>query len=191
MIRHDQILEDKVIGLIRQIEQAKKSPIIIQPTADEEIRKFENLHNLILPMEVKKWLQKCNGASVGPGGLYSLFSKTDDDCSINWYFEEYPEWKQNGWLPISDDGCGNIYLVAMSLIIPSTQTHPAFFLDQADDTPSYIVASGLWTFLFFLLENEILHCKGDESYWPFDKAMVLAVDPHIIECKQIPLPWDT
>jgi cell wall assembly regulator SMI1 len=191
MIKHDQMIEDRVIGLIRQIALVGKGPISIEGTTNQEIRKFEKIHNLTLPPEVREWFLRCNGANVGPGGFYSLFSTDREDCSVDWYLREYPEWEKNGWIPITDDGCGDLYILATSIIIPSTNTHPVFFLDQADDSPSYVVASGLWRFLLFMLENEILGGKGEDAYWPFDKTKVLAVDPHIIECQKFPLPWET
>lgn len=163
---------------------------------DDEIRRFESLHNITLPSEVKAWFQSWSAASVssigymGFSGFNTLFSVEEDDCSVDWYFKMYPEWKEKGWIPITDDGCGDLYILTTSVVIPSAGTHPVFFLDQSGDNPAYVTASGLWKFLFFLLENEVRIQSGDASYWPFDERKVTANDPCIVECREIPLPWE-
>ena len=74
-----------------------------------------------------------------------------------------------------------------------------------------MVASGLWTFLRFLFEDEISgknfmmkpeyyadellydvdELKG-EHYWPFDKGKVLEEDPGLAHyAGKVPFPWDT
>jgi cell wall assembly regulator SMI1 len=186
------MIEDKVIELIHQVEPLGKQPVTIVPATDEEIDQFEHDYKFTLPVEVKAWLRRCNGAAVSPGGLYSLYSDENDACSIDWHLKEFPDWKQRGWIPIAGDGCSNLYILTTAIVIPSTKTHPVFFLDQADfDKPDYVVASGLWKFLFFLLEDEILTERGKDTYWPFDKRMVITGDPQIVECRKIPLPWET
>jgi cell wall assembly regulator SMI1 len=186
------MIEDKVIELLGQIQLLGKQPTTIVPATDKEIKAFELVHKLTLPAEVKTWFQRCNGADVYPPvRLNSLFSNDDNVCSIDWYFKEYPEWKQRGWIPIADDGCGDLYILTTAIVIPSIKTNPVFFLDQADfDKPNYVVASGLWKFLFLFLEDEILNHQGEDTYWPFDKRKVITTDPQILECRKIPLPWE-
>jgi len=183
------MIEDKVIELLHQVKPIGNQPAVIEPATDEEIKTFELAHKLILPAEVKSWFQRCNGISLNPGGLYRLFSKEDDVCSIDWYFKEYPEWKERSWIPIANDGCGNLYILTTAIVIPSARTHPVFFLDQADfDKPDYVVASGLWKFLFFFLEHAILTQRSEDTYWPFGKRKVITGDPQIVECRTIPQP---
>ncbi|HEX3628443.1 MAG TPA: SMI1/KNR4 family protein [Verrucomicrobiae bacterium] len=183
-------IEDKVLELVNNLSDFKGERVAAAPATDEQIIKFERIHELKLPCEIRELLKCYNGISLGPSTFYPLFSKSKDDCSMDWYLRERPEWSKKGWMPIADDGCGDVFILATSLLIPSTGTHPVFFLDQAEDAPTYVVASGVWRFLFFFLENERFYQRKQLSYWPFDKEKVVAIDPKIVECKGIPLPWE-
>ncbi len=184
------MIEDKVIKFLKQVKPLGDKPIELKPASEEDIKRFEGAHEFELPTEVKTWLRRCNGADTNPGGLVSLFS-THETVSLDWYFKEYPEWKSKGWIPLANDGCGDIYILLSKQIAPVSGTHPVCFLDQADfNSPAYFVASGLWRFLYFLLENEILNERGIPTYWPFNKASVLKLDPNLAECRDFPLPWE-
>jgi hypothetical protein len=40
---------------------------------------------------------------------------------------------------MAGDGSGDLYVIASGVLIPSTGTHPVFFLDQSDFTkPDYV-----------------------------------------------------
>lgn len=185
------MIERQVKEWILKVKPLDDQPVLIMPATNEELENFERFHDFVLPSEVKSWLRQCNGASINPGGFYSLFGKDDDDVSIDWHLNEFPDWKRRGWIPIAGDGCGDVYILDSSIFIPSTGTHPVFFLDQADyDMPNYVVASGLWKFLFFILENEIRRQQGLDAYWPFEKVKVVVKDPQIVECPGIPMPWE-
>ncbi len=184
------MIEDNVIDLIQKVRSLDDGPVQITPASEAEMDAFERVHGFRLPGEVRAWFRRCNGASVCPGGLDSLFSR-EGEISLDWHFKQYPHWKSRGWIPIASDACGDLYIVAKAIEIRTTGTHPVFFLDQADFTrPDYVVASGLWKFLFFLLEDELLREQGKTCYWPFDSERVLAVDPAIRECRGAPLPWE-
>jgi hypothetical protein len=183
------LIEDDVFQLIDKISRLTWRQITITPASSDEINRFEKLHKFALPGELKAWFERCNGIGLGPGGIYSLFSKKSGECSIDWYFREYPKWKEQGRIPITDDGCGDVYVLATSIVIPSVKTHPVLFWDQADENPTYVVASGLWRFLAFFLEDELLYQEKQQSYWPFSKDKVVAADPEIVDCKEIALPW--
>lgn len=184
-------LEHAVVKLSRDITKIAHGSSFSRAATVGEISRFQKCHNTTLPFEAKRWFGWHNGANLSIGGLYSLFSSGRDDCSINWYLNEFPEWKKKGWLPIANDGCGDLYILVASITISGTETHPIVFLDQSDDYPSYLVASGLWQFLLFFFEKEILIQREQSSYWPFDKERVISLDPKILECKEIPLPWET
>ena len=186
------MIVNDVMNLLRAVKPIGSGPITIEPASEDDIQRFERLHSFVMPNEAKNWFRRSNGANVNPGGLYSLFPKKYEGVCIDWYFRRYPEWKSHGWIPIANDGCGDIYILANAITIPTTGTHPVFFLDQSDfSKPDYAVASGLWKFLFFLLEDEILSQKGEEGYWPFNSEKVLAADPALAECGEIPMPWQT
>jgi hypothetical protein len=183
-------LELEVMRLLRVVRPLGDGPVRAAPVSADDTLRFERKYDLDLPAELKAWLRRCDGAAVNPGGIYPLFSRSSEEVSIDWYLTSYPEWRARGWLPVASDGCGDVYVLATSLGAPHG-THPVFFLDQADwETPAYLVASGLWRFLFLLLKSEVLHANGERVYWPFDREAVLAEDPDLASCRGIPLPWD-
>ncbi len=184
------MIEDDVMQLVQQVRPLGDHAVEIVPATEDQLNSFERDHRLTLPPELKAWFRRCNGADVNPGGLDSLFPREHVVC-LDWHFKQYPQWKKKGWFPLGSDGCGDVYILTSQIIIPSTGTHPVFFLDQADfEQPQYAIASGLWKFLYFLLENEIRSDAGRERYWPWNKEAVLAVDPHLAECRGVPLPWE-
>jgi len=102
------------------------------------------------------------------------------------YWELFPEWRQNGWVPVAGDGCGNYY------VLMSNEKHgensPVIFVDtlSESDSGAYVVASSLFHFLRFYLEADI-----DRTGWPFDEAYVVGRDPAIMNFHDFELPWAT
>jgi len=183
------MIEDQVMELLHRVRSLDRRPVQITPATDEDLQRFEQIHGIRLPKELKSWFRRCDGANVNPGGLESLFPK-NQPISLDWHFRQYPAWKERGWFPVASDGCGDLYVMTARTIIPSTGTHPVCFLDQSDFTkPRYAVASGVWKFLYLLLQTEVLRDEEREDYWPFSKEFVLAADPALAECKDVPLPW--
>lgn len=184
------MIEDDVMRLLREVKPLGGKPVEIVAATEKEIHAFEEAHRLQLPNELKAWFRRCNGLNVNPGGLESLFTK-EGVGGLDWYFKQYPHWKAGGWFPIGGDGNGDLYILNAGITIPSTKTHPVCFLDQQDFSYlSYAMASGLWKFLYCLLKSEILREQGQEFLWPFDQKTALAIDPNLIECVSIPLPWE-
>lgn len=112
-------------------------------------------------------------------------------------YEHYPEWKDKGWIAIAGDGCGDTYVLDTQNTAGAT--HPIYFIDHEtyEGEADYVVASGLWPFLRFLLLNDLrgqdaFHDGGKhESYWPFNAERVLAEDPALRQYKgTVPLAWD-
>ncbi|MEO7299408.1 MAG: SMI1/KNR4 family protein [Verrucomicrobiota bacterium] len=175
------------------------------PATSLQIRDFELETSIKLPTEIRELMDLCNGALVKPGGICSL----SEMVSAYSYF---PKWMGKGWLPVATDGCGDYYVLDTREIIQTSSTHPIYFVDQIDyDRGNYIVASGLWEFLRFLLEDEILSnenpidpstAEWDDSlktwtntnskvYWPFNKNKVLEFDPDLAFYKgKVPFAWD-
>ncbi|MFN8194713.1 MAG: SMI1/KNR4 family protein [Nocardioidaceae bacterium] len=63
-----------------------------------------------LPEELLALLSICNGAAIGPGGLFGERPDAPylDLPSIRALF---PEWDSKGWMPVAGDGCGNYFVL--------------------------------------------------------------------------------
>jgi hypothetical protein len=63
-----------------------------------------------LPGQLTDLLTVCNGAPIGPGGL---FGQRPDDPHVDLpsCLDLFPHWIENQWLPVAGDGCGNYYVL--------------------------------------------------------------------------------
>ena len=148
----------------------------------EQIDAFGKRMNMEVPRELREWLSVCNAPLIAQG-IYGI-PPTRKPLCIEYNLK--PEYVALGWLPIAGDGCGDDYVLDTTCTVGST--HPIYFVDHecGYDTAQYVVASGLWAFLRFLLQEEL-----DEEYWPFDKEQVLARDPALREYQgKVPLAWE-
>lgn len=181
-------LQEKVLKLVQGAPLPPEETI--PPGASrEQIDAFSKTYRLNMPEELAEWLSLTNGAPIGPGGLYGLQTEREHRDIQNLY-TLYPEWLRLGWIPVAGDGCGNQYVLDTTVRI--AETHPVYFVDheQGYDQPDYIVASGLWSFLRFLLARET---DGDtrSAQWPFKKAYVLAEDSGLEHyVGPVAFPWD-
>ncbi len=59
----------------------------------------------ILPT-LRAWPSVCRGAGIGPG---SVFGQRPDRPypDMPRRRDSFPEWAEQGWLPVAGDGCGN------------------------------------------------------------------------------------
>lgn len=182
-------LREEVLRLLCAVRPLG-APIRIQGCSVEALKQFEDRHGVVMPKELREWFLLCDGAAVNPGGLYSVFSRSEHDASLDWYLQSFPSWKSRGWFPVASDGCGNVYVLSSAHLTRSRMTHPVLFVEGTDwEEASCVVASGLWRFLFFLLEDQLLHDQGKESYWPSQRHAVLAVDPDLGDVRGLRLPW--
>lgn len=100
----------------------------------------------------------------------------DDYLDIEARYRGYPHWRVRGWIPIAGDGLGNYYVLDTTRRTRSG--HPILFLDHEQseveicDTPNYVAASNLWSFLRYLFLDE-LHA----AYNLFDEWDALRQDP--------------
>ena len=63
-----------------------------------------------LPEELGALLTICNGAAIGPGGI--LGERPDrTSLDIPSVLELFPQWAALGWLPVTDDGCGDYWVL--------------------------------------------------------------------------------
>lgn len=175
-------IKEEVISLLHKVLALKEqSPP--SGTNETEILGFAIQNNLDVPPDLKAWLCVCNGSYIG-GGLFGVHT-LERWLDVDSFYELYPSWKKQGWIPIAGDGCGNYYVLGKHSCTVSG--HPVFFIDTHEDADclAYVVASGLWQFLRFVLRQEI-----GEDYWPFNKQKVLEQDPMIEKCQEALLPWE-
>src|SRR5690242_10840242 len=92
--------------------------------SDVEIDLFTQRTALPAPTELQESLPVTHHARIRPGDIYGIrpLRKTLD---IEAVFESLPEFKHNGWLPISTEGRGNYYVLALSS--ESEPLRPAYF----------------------------------------------------------------
>jgi cell wall assembly regulator SMI1 len=148
---------------------------------DDEVADLQQAVGLPLPPDLVEWLRVCKGDRIGPGGFYGVRyspNVTDIASVLDWF----PHWRERGWLPVGGDGNGDHYV----LITNGDLTGCVGFVDQADiDAIDYIVATNLWTFLWFLLRDD----SGEDRRWPFDRNHVTAHDPAMATIPADKQPW--
>lgn len=146
------------------------------------IENAESRLGISFPQQLRDWLGVCNGALLGPGGLYGVGCEIDE-IDIIVLFQQNDFWKQNYLLPIAGDGCGNDYA-----ILTCVDSSPVVFIEHSAvnrERPQYVVGSDVFHFLRNLFRREL-----GISRWPFNRTEVLLSDPKIQSFKGIPLPWD-
>jgi hypothetical protein len=160
---------------------------------DDEIRAFERRTGLVIPNALCEWLKFTNAPIIGYGIVNGIVPG-NPNRNIESSYPDYLEfWKDNGWIPIADDGCGNDYVVATKE--DDGPGNPVFFFDIIHDEtkPAYVVASDLWHFFWFYIRESLKEKEEGLPYndeWPFNKEKVLAIDPDLQNYKKYPLPWE-
>jgi hypothetical protein len=126
----------------RLLDQVQLPPESDRPcgTDDRDLRDFEERTGLRLPEALDAWLRECNGALMGPGGLYGI-RPPQTGLDIEMPLERHPGWLQRGWIPVPGDGVGNHYVVTTE--ISSEPEGIVLFLEEMENPhePAYVVAS--------------------------------------------------
>lgn len=175
-------IREEVYDLLKKLplRGAKRFPEGANP---EHLDSLERSLGFCLPEEYRNWLIMSNGPPVVPGGMAGIEKKTATNDILK-LMEIYPIWKANRYLPITGDGFGNDYVLAVGH--QYGKWNPVLFIESQEgaESPTYIVASDLWLFLkgFFLME------LGEDG-WPFDQEKTLLFDPDISKVPNIKLPW--
>ena len=148
----------------------------------QELDEFEVRTGLRITSQLREWLATVNGAMVGPGGLFGV-RPVRDVLSIEYYLKIYPEWCQDGWLPIASDGLGNFWIVAVG---PDGSGGWVAFVNTHNDPDSidYYVASTVFRFLDFILRSEL-----GERGWPESRDYVLERDPDLQRVPESLTAW--
>jgi hypothetical protein len=171
-------IQDEVRRLAEIVPREPGAPLA-PGASDDEIDGFLRRTGLEIPPEVRGWLRFTDGPRIGPGGIYGL-------RDFEHVYAFLPEFRDNRWLPLGTDGCGDYYVLALDS--PDHPLQPVYFIDPYQEggygAPSYAVASGFWRFLRFLFKHEL-----GERGWPFDVALVLAEDPDLARVTSARLPW--
>jgi len=151
---------------------------------DWAIAELEQRTGLEVPGDLRSFLLFSNGPCVGPGGLMGI-NAVKKSLDMEHVLGLYPKWLEKGWIPAAGDGCGNYYLVVTRNDFGPGE--PVVFIEtiESHDTPAFVVASGMWQFVRFLLRKEL-----GESRWPFARDEVVAADPGILSFRGVSLPWE-
>ena len=189
--------KEEALKLLPDVCALNPSGVDIQGIKSEALARFSTTYGLSIPKELKGWLFVCNGALVDPGGLYGIghhrrLEKTARPVSlaIEDFYDWHPSWLERKWIGIAGDGCGDYYALATAETIKPQNTHPVYFVDQADlEEPDYAVASSIWHFLRFLFEAELSRQSGGKVDWPFNREFVLQIDPALGLVQGASLPW--
>lgn len=100
-----------------------------------------------LPSPLAELLRICNGAAIGPGGL---FGQRPDQPSLDLpsYLQLFPTWKEQGRLPVAGDGCGNYFVLL--------RNGQVGFIDTTKDphVVDRVEASDLWEFVESILVDD-------------------------------------
>ena len=176
-------LQREVEVLLREVPGPPGEPIPAG-ASPRELDDLETGRGFRIPPLLRIWLATSNGPCVGPGGIVGINTKRRiQDVAI--VLDRHPPWKEDWWIPVAGDGCGDYYVVATRNEFGPGE--PVLFIDTHEDpaTPNYIVASNVWQFLRFLFLDEL-----DRTKWPFDETEVVAADPEILSFSGVTLPWD-
>jgi SMI1 / KNR4 family (SUKH-1) len=182
-------LQEEVFQLAKLVPGPPNEPLPAG-ISDADIDLFTEKTGLPVPTELRAWLLFTNGPCIGPGGIYGIRPKRNH-LDIECTYEHLPEFKENRWIPIGSDGCGDYYVIALAPHHQSVESvEPVYFIDlhlkNCFAKPTYVAASGFMRFLRFLFREEL----GLGSGWPFDEKPVLENDPDLSKCTGAVMPWE-
>jgi hypothetical protein len=197
--------------VLRLLEDVRRpaDPPLPPGASDTQIERLASLLGFAVPSTLADWLATCNGPRRTSQVLFG-FETPSPFLDLAHKLELFPTWRPRRWVPVAGDGCGNYY------VLDASREHLAadgvFFIETIHDPNSlaYIVASDVWHFLRFLLEEEL---RDDERFddeffrlqerdwrraydealarvsWPWEESYVLAHDPVLGDAPDRLLPW--
>lgn len=192
--RPEMNIESEVAQLVRSFPRPLEMIPPPRPATEEDIRSFSERYGIPIAPDLRRWLLTHNGADVG-GGIAGLHPGPGA-WDMEEYFDSYPYWIPKGWLMIGSDQCGSVYVIDTKHTAGAT--HPVYFVDweasgdELLDTPTCVVASGVWPFARFFLLGEAELDRGNSCFWwPWNRERVLAEDPDLAEYDgDVAFPWD-
>ncbi len=100
-----EVLRGLVAGAIRAPEE--EAPRGASPAETDSLQARLGCS---IPPVLRAWLSVCRGAGIGPGGV---FGQRPDKPYLDMpqRRDSFPEWTEQGWLPVAGDGCGNCYVL--------------------------------------------------------------------------------
>ena len=175
------INKDSTIAVVQ--ETALRTGVQIKGTTVDNLDSLSRAVELPIPAQLREWLMLCNCAPLGPGGVFGI-CKGSRHRDMEYLLGVFPAWKEQGWLPVAGDGVGSFYVI--NTHPTRTLSHPVYFVEESDyERVAYVVASGIWPFIWFYLQEEL----GDD-FWPFDRSRVLRADPALETCTDLKKPWE-
>lgn len=182
-------IEDEVISLACRSRRPPRQPTMPSGLAASDIDAFQKRTGLYVPDELRHWLSVTNAPHIGVAWMLGIQTgQSQTDIEACYRSDGFPVWIDKRWIPIATDGFGNYYVLATRP--EDGPGNPVFFVDCVADpsgaTPTYVVASDLWHFLRFYLR-----AGAGETWWPFDRARVLADDPALEGCTTVRRPWES
>jgi hypothetical protein len=105
--------DDEALGVLRTlVAGAIRAPEEEAPrgASPPEIGSLQARLGCGIPPVLRAWLSVCRGAGIGPGGV---FGPRPDRPYLDMAQrrDSFPEWAEQGWLPVAGDGCGNCYVL--------------------------------------------------------------------------------
>lgn len=82
----------------------------IHGASEEQLTALRTRLGRDLPTRLADLLAVCNGAHIGPGGLFGQRPE-EPYLDLPSYLELFPGWTAHGWIPVAGDGCGNYYVL--------------------------------------------------------------------------------
>ena len=131
---------DDIAPLLKQWGQ-KDNYKLPSGATDRQIDTLEQNIRISLPDELRQWLKFSNAPVIYDAGILGIATR-QNAWGIERDYRARPEWEGKGWIPIASDGCGDRYVLDVSIDLEGS--HPIYFFDQANwESPDYLIASGL------------------------------------------------
>lgn len=89
-----------IYGAVRAPEEE------IDGASQEQLTALRTRLRRDLPTQLTDLLAVCNGARIGPGGLFGQRPE-EPYLDLPSVLALFPAWTAHGWIPVGGDGCGN------------------------------------------------------------------------------------